>query len=109
MIFVHCARIEEAESHSHLFFKCSFVQHVLVVINCEAPIGWRWKTWSECVDWIKRNAAGKTRRARGARIILGTIIQGIWWERNRRVFLQKNSDYMDTAYRILRLYKDYSR
>ncbi|KAK9670027.1 hypothetical protein RND81_13G171700 [Saponaria officinalis] len=73
-----CSLCKEArETHSHLFFKCSFSKNV----------------WSQMLEWMKImgcNQHWKTHWFRGA---LNVTVYYIWLERNTRIFEGKERDW----------------
>ncbi|GAB2303754.1 hypothetical protein Dimus_038957 [Dionaea muscipula] len=95
------------ESVSHLFFGCRYVQQVVGVIDRELQLGWKAREWQVCQEWMMRFARGKSRRATLIRGIFATTVHGVWWERNRRIFMHESSDYLTTAHRIICMYRAY--
>ncbi|GAB2267862.1 hypothetical protein Dimus_002838, partial [Dionaea muscipula] len=74
----------------------------------ELQIRWWDRDWQCCQTWISRRAVGKTRKAKLLRCILPPQSKVFGGERNRRMFVNESSDYMDTADRILGLYRSYN-
>ncbi|GAB2297215.1 hypothetical protein Dimus_038459 [Dionaea muscipula] len=98
----------QIESCDQLFFLCPFVQALIKEIDRELHLGWRFWQWEECRSWLSNRARGNSLRAKKLRCIFGSIIMGVWWERNRRIFDHERQDHLSVAQKILILYRKFS-
>ncbi|KAL0290762.1 UNVERIFIED_CONTAM: hypothetical protein Sradi_7043500 [Sesamum radiatum] len=76
----------EVESHSHLFFDCSFSRRCLVVLNQGVRFPWLHRGWDMDVVWASRRWRGKHLINAAYRALFASIVYGIWRERNCRRF-----------------------
>ncbi|KAL0281753.1 UNVERIFIED_CONTAM: hypothetical protein Sradi_7290000 [Sesamum radiatum] len=66
------------ESHSHLFFDCSFARRCLVVLKQGVRFPWLHRGWEQDVLWASRRWRGKHLLNAAYRALFASIVYGIW-------------------------------
>jgi hypothetical protein len=84
---VLCGQTEE--SHSHLFFTCSWSACLWLQIKLWLRINRRMMTLTSAIRGL--NSGGNNLEARMRRVSLGLTVYLIWEERNKRIFDGKNT------------------
>ncbi|KAL0409483.1 UNVERIFIED_CONTAM: hypothetical protein Sradi_1882700 [Sesamum radiatum] len=88
------------ESHSHLFFDCSFARRCLVVLKQGVRFPWLHRGWEQDVLWASRRWRGKHLLNAAYRALFASIVYGIW-KRNCRKFTDTASSAESVASRAL--------
>ena len=81
---LYCISVDE--SHSHLFFECSYSSIVWYNIILACGIVWQPKPWHDLIDWASINWRRKSMQNLIHKIALATSVYYIWIERNARIF-----------------------
>ncbi|KAL2231095.1 UNVERIFIED_CONTAM: hypothetical protein Sindi_1703900 [Sesamum indicum] len=75
-----------AETHTHMFFRCRFSRRCLAAIRQQVRFSWPNREWARDVEWASRKWRGKHIVNIAYRALLGACIYHIWRERNLRRF-----------------------
>ncbi|KAL2225359.1 UNVERIFIED_CONTAM: Retrovirus-related Pol polyprotein from type-2 retrotransposable element R2DM [Sesamum indicum] len=75
-----------AETHTHMFFRCRFSRRCLADIRQQVRFSWPNHEWARDVEWESRKWRGKHIVNIAYRALLGACIYHIWRERNLRRF-----------------------
>ncbi|XP_071708111.1 uncharacterized protein [Rutidosis leptorrhynchoides] len=79
-----CSQV--ADSHSHLFFECSFASQIWNYSKSLSNVAMGGSQWQDVVACIGQMAAQKTSHLIVAKLLFGASVYFIWQERNRRLF-----------------------
>ncbi|KAL2237530.1 UNVERIFIED_CONTAM: hypothetical protein Sindi_0944700 [Sesamum indicum] len=79
---------DNAETHTHLFFRCGFSRSCLAAVRQQIRFAWPNHEWARDVEWASRKWRGKHIVNVAYRALLGACIYHIWRERNLRRFEQ---------------------
>ncbi|XP_071688975.1 uncharacterized protein [Rutidosis leptorrhynchoides] len=82
-----CSQV--ADSHSHLFFECSFASQIWNYSKSLSNVAMGGSQWQDVVACIGQMAAQKTSHLIVAKLLFGASVYFIWQERNRRLFSKK--------------------
>ncbi|KAL0284384.1 UNVERIFIED_CONTAM: hypothetical protein Sradi_7200200 [Sesamum radiatum] len=88
------------ESHSHMFFECSFSQRCLMILKRRFRFCWVQRGWQTDILWASRRWRG-THLLNTSRAMLAAIVFIFWGERNSRRFLATSSSADSVAARAI--------
>ncbi|KAL0284503.1 UNVERIFIED_CONTAM: hypothetical protein Sradi_7196400 [Sesamum radiatum] len=97
---VLCGGLAE-ESHSHMFFECSFSQRCLMILKRRVRFCWIHRGWHTDILWASRRWRGTHLLNMASRALLAAIVYHIWGERNSRRFLATSSSADTVAARAI--------
>ncbi|KAL0292812.1 UNVERIFIED_CONTAM: hypothetical protein Sradi_6971900 [Sesamum radiatum] len=89
------------ESHSHMFFECSFSQRCLMILKRRVRFCWVQRGWQTDILWASRRWRGTHLLNMTSRAMLAAIVYHIWGERNSRRFLATSSSADSVAARAI--------
>ncbi|KAJ6742881.1 hypothetical protein OIU85_016915 [Salix viminalis] len=78
---------QEEETHTHLFFQCSYSKAVWESVSSKGTIRWPNEPWYQLMQWASSHITGKKNiHHHIARTALSTAVYYIWYKRNSRTF-----------------------
>lgn len=80
------------ESHSHLFFECSYSTEIWQKIKSKNGISSPACSLKEVMDWYVNHVKGKSFASLVLKCSLAAVVYHIWLERNQRIFQNKAVD-----------------
>ncbi|CAI9288725.1 unnamed protein product [Lactuca saligna] len=83
---------KQPDSHSHLFFECSFSNHVWEAVKDKTGIISDSHGWKELIEELQEKFKGKSILVFITKIAFAASVYYIWRERNRRLFRKGKSE-----------------
>ncbi|GAV75301.1 zf-RVT domain-containing protein, partial [Cephalotus follicularis] len=74
------------ESVNHLFFACSYTQHIWIKVLSKCNINRQMLSWPEETQWMANHARGNKPPRTIIKLVIGATVYHIWTEKNRRSF-----------------------
>ncbi|KAL0292755.1 UNVERIFIED_CONTAM: hypothetical protein Sradi_6976200 [Sesamum radiatum] len=74
------------ETHTHLFFGCSFPKRCLAILKEKVRFQWPMEEWNQGIIWASRRWRGKHLWHSSSRAVLAAMVYYIWDQRNGRKF-----------------------
>ena len=93
----------DQESHSHLFFECSYSERVWrnVISKCDWP--WQSSSWQSLIEAMSTQWKGKQLQNYIKKLCLAVIVYVIWGERNHWIFTNEHNDSVTTQMTVLNM------
>lgn len=77
---------DDLESHSHLFFKCSYTARLWLHLLGKLGLQCFASTWAETIEWGVAQLSGTSLLQILGKLSFSSLIYFIWRERNARIF-----------------------
>ncbi|GFY83122.1 hypothetical protein Acr_02g0013620 [Actinidia rufa] len=92
--------LPDAESHEHLFFRCSFSGQIWSRVLSRFQVIWSPNGWSEELEWATGNWINPGFGADLYKLVLADSFYHIWWERDARIFRNKTRN-VDAVFKTM--------